>query len=89
MDKEQEMVAKLMETKRPHIASALFNHYGDLKNIKKEMMVKCLCLLDEYEENPDDLSIKQQIRKLILDSFNDLPRKGEFLNLEIAKILKE
>lgn len=89
MEKEQELIAKLMGLNDPKVAALLLNYFGDLKSIKKEMMVKSLCLLDEYEENPQDITIKNEIRKLILDSFNDLPRKGEFLILEITKLLKE
>jgi 5'-deoxynucleotidase YfbR-like HD superfamily hydrolase len=84
--REQEVLKETLSLEDKKVAVLLFNHFTNIKSIKKDM-VKALDLLDEVSENSD--YAKKQLRKSILDNYNDLPRDAlEFVE-KINKLLKE
>lgn len=83
---EEKTIEGLMDLENKKLAVLLLNYDSQLSSLKKDM-VKSLNLLDEIAEGKSVQ--KKQLRKVILDNFNDLPRKTDDLLQEITEIIKE
>jgi len=84
---EKQILQELYEIDDVEMFVAIMNYYSKIKTIRSKM-VDSLNLLDRVAEtgNEDD---KQQLRKLILDNFNDLPRETQRLISKLSTIKKE
>ena len=85
---EKEIIKEVLEISDKDLAVLLVNNYYGAKGMKEDM-VSCLNMLDELAQGTGKKSLKNQIRKKILDNFNELPRGALRLNKEVVKILKE
>lgn len=85
MGKDEKVLKEIIDLENSELLISLLNFYSDMKKVKNDM-VDVLDFLDMVaEENKQ----KERIRKKILDSYNDLPRKTGKLLKKIAKFLKE
>lgn len=84
-EKKNELAKIIMEMEDKDQAVVLLNFFKDMCDIKEDM-VDCLDLLDELVENPNDRETKKELRKIILDSFNEVPRKT---NKMIRKLIEK
>lgn len=86
-EEEREILEKLFEMNDKFLFVAVMNYYQTIKSISGDM-VKALNLLDAVYEDGDKKA-KEELRKTILDNFNDLPRETCSFIEEITEILKE
>ena len=84
-DKEKEVLERVLELDSG-AAVQLYNFYSEMKMIKKDM-VNSLNLLDEVAAG--DKEKKKQLRKKILDNYNDMPRQTLSFIDELTKTLKK
>jgi len=77
MDKEEEILEELKGIENKNVAFDLLNYYNKMVNVKNDM-VKCLDLLDKFDETHNEKD-KKKIRKLMLDNFNEVPRSTQYL----------
>jgi len=85
-DEETRVLSELYELQNKELFVVLINHYQKVKSIKGNM-VDALDLLDELAETGDK-QVKDKLRKVILDSFNEAPRSTAETIEEISNIVK-
>ncbi|MGM0409462.1 MAG: hypothetical protein ACQEQF_01765 [Bacillota bacterium] len=71
MGKEEKILKEIINLEDSEMSIELLNFYSEMKEIKNDM-VDVLNLLDVVAE---DSKQKELMRKKILDSYNELPRK--------------
>ena len=67
------------------ISVILFNYHAEMKDIKNRM-TKVLNLMDEVASG--NIDKKEDLRKEILDNYNDLPRKTLDMIEELVENIK-
>lgn len=83
LEKEKDVLQKALDLNN-EVSLLLFNFHGQMKNIKFDM-TNSLDLLDEVSEGSE--KAKKKLRKKILDTYNDLPRKSlDMINDLIKKL---
>lgn len=85
---EDRVLESLLELEDKKVIKLLYNFYAKMSDIKEEKMKTALDLMDQLSENSESVE-KQLLRKTLLDSYNDLPRKTLELIDDLTKILKE
>lgn len=82
---EDKVFDDLLELDNKKLIKKLFNFYKKMEGISDDM-TKVLNLLDEVSENCEK---KKVMRGLILDSYNELPRRTLKFTNDLIKIMKE
>lgn len=84
-EKENKVLKGIMDVDNS-TAVLLYNFYNEMKMVKKDM-VNSLDLLDEVVEG--DKNKKEQLRKKILDNYNETPRKTLRMIEDLTKTLEK
>ena len=82
--KEREILEKALDLNNS-ASVILFNFHAKMNDIKSDMK-KALDLMDDVANGNREK--KQELRKHILDDYNDLPRKSLEMIEELTEILK-